>query len=95
MREVRDRFTKGANNDKILILSISPLVLAWRAIYAGGAITYSNDGGSGSGTSRVDGTADEFGIDGTAGIDAATDKTAATGFSPFIEERARHAMYQR
>ena len=35
VRQVRDRFTKGAN-DKILILSISPLVLAWRATYAGG-----------------------------------------------------------
>lgn len=28
VRQVRDRITKGANNDEILIISISPLVLA-------------------------------------------------------------------
>jgi hypothetical protein len=55
VRQVRDRFTKGANNDKILILSISPLVLAWRATYAGDdkdALNYSNGGDSGCGSSR-------------------------------------------
>jgi replicative DNA helicase Mcm len=50
VRQVRDRFTKGANNDKIRILSISPLVLAWRESYTGGdkdALNYTNDGDSG------------------------------------------------
>jgi hypothetical protein len=51
VREVRDRFTKGANNDKILTLDISPLTVAWCATYEGGdkdTSSYSNDGNNGS-----------------------------------------------
>jgi hypothetical protein len=55
VREVRDRLFKGANNDKILILDISPLTLAWRETYTGDdkdASTYTNDGKSDSGSSQ-------------------------------------------
>jgi len=59
VREVRDRLIKGANNDKILIISISPLVLAWRATYVGGdkdVSTNSNDGDSGNaGSQEIEG----------------------------------------
>jgi DNA replicative helicase MCM subunit Mcm2 (Cdc46/Mcm family) len=35
VRQIRNKFTKGPKNDKILILNISPLVLAWRETYEG------------------------------------------------------------
>jgi hypothetical protein len=96
VRQVRDRFTKGANNDEILIISISPLVLAWHTTYADGddkdAITHCNDGEGGGGTSQG-----EFDIDtidtidndknGIIGNDAATDTITATDSSPISEER--------
>jgi hypothetical protein len=86
VRQVRDRFTKGANNDKILIISISLLVLAWHTIYDGDekdAITRCNDGEGGGGISKG-----EFEIDmidtidndknGIIGNEAATDTITAT-----------------
>jgi len=86
VRQVRDRFTKVANNDKILIISISPLVLAWHTIYDGDdkdAITHCNDGEGGGGISNG-----EFEIDtldtldndknGIIGNEAATDTITAT-----------------
>jgi hypothetical protein len=53
VREVRDRFIKGSNNDQILILDISPLTVASRATYEGGdkdATTNSDRGNGGSGS---------------------------------------------
>ena len=94
MRQVRDRFTKVANNDKILIISISPLVLAWHTIYDGDdkdAITHCNDGEGGGATSNG-----EFEIDpldtldndknGIIGNEAATDTITATDSNPISEE---------
>lgn len=85
VRQVRDRFTKGANNDKILIMSTSD----------GDdkdAITHCNDGEGGGGTSQG-----EFEIDTIdtidndknriIGNDAATDTITATDSSPISEER--------
>jgi hypothetical protein len=90
VRQVRDRFIKVANNDKILIISISPLVLAWHTIYDGDdkdAITHCNDGEGGGGTSNG-----EFEIDtldtldndknGIIGNEAATDTITAADSNP-------------
>ncbi|MGA8084720.1 MAG: hypothetical protein WB988_22940 [Candidatus Nitrosopolaris sp.] len=99
--EVLDRFTKGANNDKILILSISPLVLAWRATYAAGdrdTAMYSDDDGQESQREQqqdagfVSDTIDkidkiDIDKDGISGSDAATDPISATDFNPISEER--------
>jgi len=108
VRQVRDRFTKGANNDKNLILSISPLVLAWRSTYAGDdkdAINYSNGGDSGCGSSQesegeqpqaefVIDTIDTIDSDkdSITGNDAATDRMTGTDFSPIIEESQTSIM---
>ncbi|MGC2575575.1 MAG: hypothetical protein WA364_29060 [Candidatus Nitrosopolaris sp.] len=94
MRQVRDRFIKVANNDKILIISISPLVLAWHTIYDGDdkdAITHCNDSEGGGGTSNG-----EFEIDtldtldndknGIIGNEAATDTITAADSNPISEE---------
>jgi DNA replicative helicase MCM subunit Mcm2 (Cdc46/Mcm family) len=36
VRQIRDKFTKGPRDDRILILGISPLTIAWHDTYTGG-----------------------------------------------------------
>jgi MoxR-like ATPase len=57
VRAIRDRYSKGANDDEIIIFSDTPLVIAWRATYAGNdkdkAVNSNNRGNSDSNSRRL------------------------------------------